>query len=138
MLRVGELLPIEDQYFRSFGVSLFGLNFNSSHSTGLPLLSKLQFRLQEPHLASVSELLESSQKSKKGSTFNVSFIAIYGYNNQPLEQPDYSCMYLTLLSFLGQSKYREDLRKVIASSHYDQKMELIIQVLNDLLPNPAM
>lgn len=106
LLRVGELLPIEDQHFLSFGVRLFGLNFNSAHSTGLPPLSKLQFRLQEPHLTSVSELLESSQKSKKGSTFSISLISIYGYNSQPLEQPDYSCMYLTLLSFLGQSKYR--------------------------------
>ena len=54
MLRVGELIPIEDQYFMSFGVRLFGLYFNSVHSSGLIPFSKLQFKLQEPHLTSVS------------------------------------------------------------------------------------
>jgi hypothetical protein len=39
---------------------------------------------------------------------------------------------------LGQSKYREDLKKVAASQQFDQKLELIIQVLNDLLPNPQI
>ena len=47
-------------------------------------------------------------------------------------------MYVTLLGFLGQQKYQKDLQTVIKSSQYDQKMELIIQVLNDLLPNQQM
>jgi hypothetical protein len=42
---------------------------------------------------------------------------------------------VTLLGFLGQPKYRDDLKKVISSEQFDQKLELIIQVLNDLLPN---
>lgn len=62
-------------------------------------------------------------------------IYVSAYDSQPSEEPDYSSMYVTLLSFLGQSKYQKDLKTVISSSHFDKKMELIIQVLNDLLPN---
>lgn len=47
-------------------------------------------------------MLESSQKTKKSSTFNVSFITFSGYENQPMDQPDYTSMYLTLLGFLGE------------------------------------
>ena len=80
-------------------------------------------------------MLENTQKTKKGATFNVSLVAISGYDSQPTEEPDYLEMYVTLLGFLGQSKYRKDLRLVVRSTYFDQKMELIIQVLNDLLPN---
>lgn len=44
-------------------------------------------------------------------------------------------MYVTLLGFLGNPKYKKDLQSVISSPFFDQKLELIIQVLNDLLPN---
>ena len=65
-------------------------------------------------------------------------INISAYDSQPIEEPEYSSMYMTLLGFLGQNKYQQDLKKVISSSHFDKKMELIIQVLNDLLPNEQM
>ena len=45
LLRIGELPVIEDQFFLSFGVRLFGLNFNTVHSSGLTSLSRLQFKL---------------------------------------------------------------------------------------------
>jgi hypothetical protein len=82
--------------------------------------------------------LENTQRTKKGATFNVSLVGIYAYDSQPVDEPDYSQMYMTLLGFLGQQKYQQDLKTVINSSHFDQKMELIIRVLNDLLPNEDM
>jgi hypothetical protein len=45
---------------------------------------------------------------------------------------------VTLLGFLGQPKYLPDLRTLLASELFDQKLELIIQVLNDLLPNESI
>ena len=62
-------------------------------------------------------------------------MTVSGYDELPNEQPDYSQLYVTLLGFLGQQKYLPDLRKLVSSQLFDQKLELIIQVLNDLLPN---
>lgn len=91
--------------------------------------------MYEPQLCSASDVLEGGQRNKKNSSFNISFVSVYGYDCQPAEEPDYSEMYVTLLGFLGNPKYKKDLQSVIASPFFDQKLELIIQVLNDLLPN---
>jgi hypothetical protein len=98
----------------------------------------LEIRLSEPSLSSASEVLENGQKSKKGATYNISFITVSGYEELPSEQPDYSQLYVTLLGFLGQPKYLPDLRRLVASDLFDQKLELIIQVLNDLMPNEVI
>lgn len=95
----------------------------------------LEVRLSEPALSSASEVLENTQRSKKGANYGISFINISGYDGLPADQPDYSQLYVTLLGFLGQPKYLLDLRQVVKSELFDQKLELIIQVLNDLLPN---
>lgn len=126
---------IEDQHFLSFGVRVFGINLSAI--TGLPshTIRTLEVRLGEAALASASEVLESSQRSKKGATFSLSFVTVSGFDSLPNDHPDYSQLYLTLLGFLGQPKYLPDLKRVVASDLFDQKLELIIQVLNDLLPN---
>jgi hypothetical protein len=98
----------------------------------------LEIRLSEPSLSSTSEVLENGQRSKKGAIYNLSFVAVSGYDGLPAEQPDYSQLYVTLLGFLGQPKYLPDLRRLVASELFDQKLELIIQVLNDLLPNEVI
>ena len=82
--------------------------------------------------------MENGQRSKKGATYNLSFVTVSGYDGLPNGQPDYSQLYVTLLGFLGQQKYLPDLRKLVSSQLFDQKLELIIQVLNDLLPNETI
>ena len=116
------MFPIEDQYYLQFGVKLFGLNLNSTFSLGTHSFKNLEFRLSEPTLSSANDLLETGQRSKKGATFNLSFISIYGYDSQPAEEPDYSHLYITLLGFLGQKKYQQDLKAVVSSPQFDQKL----------------
>lgn len=67
-------------------------------------------------------MLEGGQRSKKAATYNISFISLHGYDSQPSEEPDYSLMYVTLLGFLGQKKYINDLREVIKAPQFDQKL----------------
>ena len=67
-------------------------------------------------------MLENLQKSKKGATYNLSFIHIGGYDSLPSFEPDYSELYVTLLGFLGQPKYLPDLRALLASDLFDQKL----------------
>lgn len=105
---------------------------------GSSAVRTLEVRLSEPALSSASEVLENGQRSKKGATYNISFINVSGYDELPSEQPDYSQLYVTLLGFLGQPKYLPDLRRLVANDLFDQKLELIIQVLNDLLPNEVI
>lgn len=66
--------------------------------------------------------MENGQRSKKGATYNISFVNINGFDSAPNDQPDYSQLYVTLLGFLGQSKYRSDLKEVIANELFDQKL----------------
>jgi hypothetical protein len=96
-------------------VRVFGINLNSISVLGSTPIRSLEVRLAEPSLSSASEVLENGQRSKKGATFNLSFVAVSGYEGLPAEQPDYSQLYVTLLGFLGQTKYLPDLRKVVAS-----------------------
>lgn len=122
MLKIGNMSLIDDQYYLSSGVRVFALNLNSVSSLGLGSIKNIEFKLHDPQLCSASDVLEGGQKNKKNATFNVSFISIYGYDSQPTDEPDYSEMYVTLLGFLGQSKYQEDLKAVIKSPHFDQKL----------------
>lgn len=138
LFKMGELRAIEDQYYLSFGVRVFGINLNTAPVLGPVAVRALEVRLSEPSLSSASEVLENAQRSKKGATYNLSFVTVSGYDGLPAEQPDYSQLYVTLLGFLGQPKYLPDLRRVVASELFDQKLELIIQVLNDLLPNEVI
>ena len=113
---------LDDQFFLQFGVKVFGLNLNNFDSHGINSVKNLQFRFHQPNFPSVSELLESGQKFKKGSVFSLSFVGIFGYDQQPTEQPDYSHLYVTLLGFLGQKKYHKDLKAVLSSPQFDQKL----------------
>lgn len=135
MLKIGDMILIEDQFYLSYGVTVFGLNLNTAYALGLHSIKNVEFKFYDPLLCSASEVLEGGQKTKKGATYNISFISLHGYDSQPTDEPDYSLMYVTLLGFLGQQKYKQDLREVIKMPQFDQKLELIIQVLNDLLPN---
>ena len=57
LLKIGDMTPLEDQFYLNFGVKLFALNLNSSASLGLNSIKKVVFKLQEPLLASASEVL---------------------------------------------------------------------------------
>lgn len=35
MLKIGDMTLIEDQFYLSYGVTIFGLNLNAAHSLGL-------------------------------------------------------------------------------------------------------
>ena len=122
LFKLGELKAIEDQFYLSFGVKLYSLDFSSTASLGSSGMKALEVRVTEPLLCSASEILESGQRSKKGATYNVSFINVSGYDSLPTEEPDYSQLYVTLLGFLGQPKYHADLKKVVASELFDQKL----------------
>ena len=122
LFKLGELKAIEDQFYLSFGVKLYSLDFSSTVSLGSSGMKALEVRVTEPLLCSASEILESGQRSKKGATYNVSFINVSGYDSLPTEEPDYSQLYVTLLGFLGQPKYHADLKKVVASELFDQKL----------------
>lgn len=113
---------IEDQFYLSYGVAVFAINLNSAYSQGLHSINNVEFKFYDPLLCSASEVLEGGQKTKKGATYNVSFISIHSYDSQPTDEPDYSLMYVTLLGFLGQHKYRKDLREVIKMPQFDQKL----------------
>lgn len=52
--KISELIPIEDQFYLSHGIKLYGVNLNSSQYQGINSLKKVEFRLHEPYLASAS------------------------------------------------------------------------------------
>lgn len=120
---MGELKRIDDQHFLAFGVRVFGINFNSLACRQAVRTAKvLQLRLQAPLLASVSDVLENNQRSRKGSLYSISFLCLTRYDRQPTCEPSYTKIYQTLLSFLGQQKYRGALREIRRTEQFDQKL----------------
>jgi hypothetical protein len=66
-------------------VRVFVADLNASASSGLISggVKKLELRLHEPLLCSTSDVLENTQRSKKGATYNISFLHIGGYDSLP-------------------------------------------------------
>ena len=66
--------------------------------------------MEEPLLASVSDVFENSQKVKKEGFYSVSFLSLTGYDKQPSNSPSYNQVYMTLLSFLSKPLYSSTLK----------------------------
>ncbi len=119
LIKICDLKEIKDQLFETFSTRVYGVNFNS-----LPLrkcsspVKMIEFRLGEPLLASVSDLFENFQKTKKDAVYSVSFISLMGFESQPQREPSYNQIYMTLLSFLSDEKYEDTLKKVVESAYY--------------------
>jgi hypothetical protein len=54
LFKIGDLKVVEDQYYLTFGVRVFGINLNTVPVLGSTPIHALEVRLSEPGLASAS------------------------------------------------------------------------------------
>ena len=105
---------VDDQCFSNHNIRVFGLNLNrlkcedgvrncirSITNKGFKCV---RFQIEKPSLVSLSDILETQQKSPTFQNYSISFLSISGYE-EPKHNPSFIDLYLKLLSLLSYPQF---------------------------------
>lgn len=89
----------------------------------------MKFKINRPALVSLSDLLESGQKSSAHLNYGVSFITMQGLE-EPTSNPYFSNLYVKLLSLLSHHEMREALKVFLKKDSFKKRSGELLTVLN--------